>query len=163
VTPGSRYRGFARVEQSTYAAASTRASSGPSTTRPRRDIGWTSRSSRRGSLSSPRPALTCASTHPSPSAPTETPPTERFRPSEEVELTHSGYDIGRAARDPDVVFPLALLRELASEGLIGELAPRAFSFMGYIPDTAPLLSETGPAVARELVADAADLVLLVPS
>jgi D-proline reductase (dithiol) PrdB len=83
--------------------------------------------------------------------------------SEEVELTHLGYDTGRAARDPDVVFPLALLRELASEGLIGELAPRAFSFMGYIPDTAPLLSETGPAVARELVADADDLVLLVPS
>lgn len=83
--------------------------------------------------------------------------------SEELQLTHSGYDVGRAARDPDVVFPLSLLRRLAAEGVIAELAPRAFSFMGYIPDTGPLLSETGPAVARELVADAVDLVLLVPS
>jgi D-proline reductase (dithiol) PrdB len=83
--------------------------------------------------------------------------------SEELELSHSGYDVRRAARDPDVVFPLALLRTLAAEGAVGELAPRAFSFMGYIPDTEPLLSETGPAVARELVAGAVDLVLLVPS
>lgn len=83
--------------------------------------------------------------------------------SEGLRLAHVGYDLRRAYRDPDVVFPLALLRQLAAERTIGELAPRAFSFMGYIPDTAPLLGETGPAVARELRADAVDLVLLVPA
>lgn len=82
---------------------------------------------------------------------------------DELRLAHGGYDTRRARRDPDVVFPLALLGGLAREGMIGKVAPRAFSFMGYIPETGPLLAETGPAVARELIADAVDLVLLVPA
>ena len=81
----------------------------------------------------------------------------------EVALHHGGYDTKRARLDPNVVFPLSLLRELADEGLIGEVAPTAYSFMGYIPDTAPLLHETGPEVARALIGDAVDLALLVPA
>lgn len=81
----------------------------------------------------------------------------------ELRFAHVGYDTRRADEDPDVVFPLPLLRRLAVEGEIGELAPRAFSFMGYIPETEPLLHETGPDVAAKLLADAVDLVLLVPS
>lgn len=81
----------------------------------------------------------------------------------EIRLSHGGYDRRRAALDPDVVFPLALLRRLAADGVIGEVAPRAFSFMGYVPDTQPLRDETGPRVARELLADAVDLALLVPA
>lgn len=81
----------------------------------------------------------------------------------ELRFTHVGYDTRRAREDADVVFPLSLLRRLASEGEIGEVAPRAFSFMGYIPETEPLLRQTGPEVAGKLLADAVDLVLLVPS
>lgn len=81
----------------------------------------------------------------------------------EFRLAHPGYDVRRALRDPSVVFPLAVLREMAGESAIGEMAPRAFSFMGYIPDTRPLLAETAPAVAQRLQADQVDLVLLVPS
>jgi D-proline reductase (dithiol) PrdB len=81
----------------------------------------------------------------------------------ELRFAHVGYDTRRADEDPDVVFPLSLLRRLAAEGEIGELAPRAFSLMGYIPETEPLLHQTGPEVARKLLADAVDLVLLVPS
>lgn len=86
-------------------------------------------------------------------------------PADSVELRfrHVGYDTRRAKADPDVVFPLALLRQLAAEGEIGELAPSAFSFMGYIPEPDTLLHETGPQVAAALLADAVDLVLLVPS
>jgi len=78
-------------------------------------------------------------------------------------LAHAGYNTRRAQEDPDVVFPLVLLRRLAMEGVVGTVASRAFSFMGYIPETGPLLEETGPAVARKLLYDGADLVLLVPS
>lgn len=81
----------------------------------------------------------------------------------EIRLSHGGYDRRRAALDPDVVFPLGLLRRLAGEGVIGEVAPRAFSFMGYIPDPTPLRNDTGPEVARKLLADAVDLALLVPA
>lgn len=83
--------------------------------------------------------------------------------AEEFRLSHVGYDVRRAQRDPDVVFPLALLRRLAASGAIGGVGPRAYSFMGYAPDARPLLEATGPAVARELLADAVDLVLLVPA
>lgn len=83
--------------------------------------------------------------------------------AEEIRFSHAGYDTRHAAQDPDVVFPLPLLRRFAADHEIGELAPRAFSFMGYIPETERLLAETGPEVAAKLVADAVDLVLLVPS
>lgn len=81
----------------------------------------------------------------------------------ELRFAHVGYDTRRADADADVVFPLSLLRSMVEEGEIGELSPRAFSFMGYIPETETLLHETGPEVARKLLADAVDLVLLVPS
>lgn len=83
--------------------------------------------------------------------------------AEKLLFSHAGYDIRRAGKDPDVVFPLRLLRELVVSGEIGELAPRAFSFMGYVPEAAKLLEQTGPDVAAKLDRDAVDLVLLVPS
>jgi D-proline reductase (dithiol) PrdB len=82
---------------------------------------------------------------------------------EPVRFAHGGYDTRRAYRDPEVVLPRETLTALAGDGVIGETAERAFSLMGYIPDTAPLLAETGPRVASELLADAVDLVLLVPA
>lgn len=81
----------------------------------------------------------------------------------DVALHHGGYDARRARQDPDVVFPLRLLRELAADGVIGSVAPTAYGFMGYIPHTGPLLEETGPEVARALIGDAVDLALLVPA
>jgi len=83
--------------------------------------------------------------------------------AQKIRLAHVGYDVPRARKDPDVVFPLALLRALAADGAIGELAPRNYSYMGYVPDAEPLLCDSGPEVARRLRADGVDLVLLVPS
>jgi D-proline reductase (dithiol) PrdB len=83
--------------------------------------------------------------------------------AEELRFSHVGYDVRRPRRDAGVVFPLGLLRALAAERVIGGVASRAYSFMGYVPDPRVLLEETGPAVARELVADAVDLALLVPA
>ena len=80
-----------------------------------------------------------------------------------LRFSHGGYNTGFAYKDPDVVFPLRTLHELAAAGTIGSVAPRVFSFMGYIPETEPLLHASGPAVANALLADAVDLVLLVPS
>jgi D-proline reductase (dithiol) PrdB len=80
----------------------------------------------------------------------------------EVVLSHT-YDVTEARTDPDVVFPLALLRRLAADGFIGEVAPTAFSFMGYIPAHDRLLDEAGPELARRLTAADVDLALLVPA
>lgn len=79
-----------------------------------------------------------------------------------LRFSHPGFDTRLAYRDPDVAYPLALLRGLEREGRIGSLSPRAFSFMGYVPDPGPLVEGTGPEVAEALAADGVDLVLLVP-
>ena len=84
-------------------------------------------------------------------------------PLAELALSHGGYDTRRAGQDPNVVLPLDALRAAVRDGQIGELAPTVYAFMGYVADTAPLVRDTGPAVARRLREDGADLVLLVPT
>jgi len=77
-------------------------------------------------------------------------------------LSHVGYDTRRALQDVNVVFPLDRLREAASAGRIGKLAPRNFSFMGFSPDV-HALAQNARDVARRLLEDLVDLVLLVPA
>ena len=65
--------------------------------------------------------------------------------------------------DLDAVFPLETLRGLVSDGVVGELSGRHFSFMGAIHDPTPLIQKTAPEVAGKLVEDQVDVVLLTPS
>lgn len=83
--------------------------------------------------------------------------------SDTVRLSHRGYNTQKIQQDIDCVFPLERLKELAQEGIIGDVSPRHFSFMGYIPVTAPLIEKTAPAVADMLQEDQVDLALLVPA
>ncbi len=76
--------------------------------------------------------------------------------------THAYYRPDEGT-DLDAVFPLWTLRTLVEEGVVGELGPRHFSFMGAIHDQAPLTEETAPEVAGKLAADGVDAVLLTPS
>ena len=76
--------------------------------------------------------------------------------------THAYYAPDRDA-DLDSVFPLWTLRGLVAEGIVGELGPRHFSFMGAIHDPGPLVERTAPEVAGKLAEDRVDAVLLTPS
>ena len=76
--------------------------------------------------------------------------------------THAYYAPDRDA-DLDSVFPLWTLRGLVAEGIVGELGPRHFSFMGAIHDPGPLVERTAPEVAGKLAEDGVDAVLLTPS
>ena len=70
----------------------------------------------------------------------------------------SGFTI-----DPNVVYPLDRLDELAADGTIGSVAPRHFTFAGNQPDdVATVRLDSGPACAAELKADGVDVVLLTP-
>jgi D-proline reductase (dithiol) PrdB len=86
-------------------------------------------------------------------------------PVNDLVITHNYYDHRDADRDINVVFPLERLIEVGSEGIIGGVAPRHFSFMGHILgrhiDT--LIKRTGPEVARMLKADDVDAVFLTPA
>jgi D-proline reductase (dithiol) PrdB len=76
--------------------------------------------------------------------------------------THAYYRPDEGA-DLDSVFPLWTIRELAVEGVVGELNRRHFAFMGAIHDPGPLIEETAPEVAAKLADDGVDAALLTPS
>jgi D-proline reductase (dithiol) PrdB len=64
--------------------------------------------------------------------------------------------------DRNLAFPLDRFRELRSEGVIGSLNHRHFSFMGSIVGPRLLIEETAPRVARMLREDGVDAVFLTP-
>ena len=82
--------------------------------------------------------------------------------AEDLTWTHAYYRPDEGS-DLDAVFPLQTLRGLAADGLVGELGPRHFSFMGAIHDPTPLVESTAPDAANKLVEDGIDAVLLTPS
>lgn len=79
-------------------------------------------------------------------------------------ITHDYYDHSDADRDMNIVLPIERLREMASEGKIGRLLDRHYSFMGHIdgPHISTLIEDTGAQVARKVKEDGADIVLLTP-
>lgn len=86
------------------------------------------------------------------------------RPLSDLMITHDYYDHTDADKDINIVFPIDRLRELVDEGIVGSLAGRHFAFMGHIDgEKIPeLISGTAPEVARLLLADGVDVVLLTP-
>lgn len=94
-------------------------------------------------------------------------PTFREIPShadpDDLRFDHPHYDTGIAREDPDSIFPLRLLRGLAEEGRVGEVAPTAYSMMGYVPLTKPLVEETAPAVGELMQGERVDAALLCPA
>jgi D-proline reductase (dithiol) PrdB len=81
-----------------------------------------------------------------------------------LRLAHrsDAFDHAGIERDKNLVLPLDRLRELAAEHVIGEPAPRHFSFMGSIPAPGRLMAQTAPEVAATLHDDHVDAVLLTP-
>jgi D-proline reductase (dithiol) PrdB len=80
----------------------------------------------------------------------------------ELRVTHFAYDQHDARSDPNVVFPTGTLHGLVGEGKLGELAERAYSFMGGIYSSRKVQEILAPALAQRLVQDEVDLALLVP-
>lgn len=72
------------------------------------------------------------------------------------------FDHAGIARDANVAFPLARVRELADRGRIGAVNRRHLSFMGSITAPGRLVRRSAPEAARLLVADQVDVALLVP-
>jgi D-proline reductase (dithiol) PrdB len=82
---------------------------------------------------------------------------------QDVRLYHMHIDPRPAGQDLNCLFPLARLKELEQMGEIGSSAETHYSMMGYILQPDVLLKETTPAIIRDLRADHADVVVLVPA
>jgi D-proline reductase (dithiol) PrdB len=74
----------------------------------------------------------------------------------------NAFDIRGITSDKNLALPLDRLKSLAEDGLIGSVAPRHFSFMGSIAAPGRLIANTAPEVARMLLEDTVDAVLLTP-
>ena len=72
------------------------------------------------------------------------------------------YDHGDADADPNCMFPLERLRELADEGIIGSVASHHLGFMGFIPDPRRWVDRVVPDVVERLQQDGVDAVILGP-
>jgi D-proline reductase (dithiol) PrdB len=83
----------------------------------------------------------------------------------DFQITHDYYDHADARKDPNIIFPLERLRELAAEGILGSLAQTHYSFMGHIDgrQIVTLVEKTAREIAEKLKADQVDLVLLTPA
>lgn len=79
-----------------------------------------------------------------------------------LRVSHAHYNNEVTNRDVNCVFPLDALHAMAREGLVGRVASRHYGLMGYVPDPAPLLEETGPDLVRRLRDDATDVVVFTP-
>ena len=82
-------------------------------------------------------------------------------PPDRLRVRHGGYDICGSETDYNTALPIQRLREMAQEGVIGELASPIYSFVGACSQKR-LITKTGPkwvSIIQELNVDAA---LLVP-
>lgn len=80
--------------------------------------------------------------------------------SEELMVSHGGYDNGDVNKDINCMFPIDRIHELAADGFIKACAPVHAGFMGGGGDQAKFKDETGPEIAKMFVEEGVDAVLL---
>ena len=80
-------------------------------------------------------------------------------PAERITARHPGYDARTAQRDPNTVFPLDHLRDLAAEGRV-RLADTHYAFTGATSQRR-LEKETAPQWAEHMAAREVDVAFLV--
>jgi D-proline reductase (dithiol) PrdB len=96
-------------------------------------------------------------------------PTLRVIPSASeaaaLRITHDYYDHRDADRDVNVVFPIDVVRRLATEAVIREASRSFFSLMGHItgPHLGTLLGQTAPELAGRLADEGVDVAIFTPA
>ena len=81
-------------------------------------------------------------------------------PSDELMVSHGGYDNGDVNKDINCMFPIDRLHELKKEGFIKNVAPVHIGFMGGGGDQDKFKNETGPDIAKILKEEGVDAVIL---
>jgi D-proline reductase (dithiol) PrdB len=80
-------------------------------------------------------------------------------PASSLRITHHHYDHSDADTDPNIVFPIDSLRELAGEGFIRAVSDVHYSY-GFTTRLRELYGETFPEIARRIDRSKTRLVLL---
>jgi D-proline reductase (dithiol) PrdB len=80
----------------------------------------------------------------------------------DLRTSHFAYDQTAARRDPNVVLPIEPLRRSVASGRLGGQGRHAYTCMGGIYSARRVREELAPELARRVIEDQVDLVLLVP-
>lgn len=80
--------------------------------------------------------------------------------SKDLMVSHGGYDNSDVNKDVNCMFPIDRMKELASEGFIGEFSNVNLGFMGGGGDVSVLKEKTAPEIARRLKEEEIDAVVL---
>lgn len=80
--------------------------------------------------------------------------------TDEMMVSHGGYDNADVNKDINCMFPIDRLHELAKAGFIKAVAPVHIGFMGGGGDQTKFTEETGPAIAQRLKDEGVDAVVL---
>ena len=78
----------------------------------------------------------------------------------QLRFKHGHYDTADAQRDPNVVFPLGLLHDLAKEGFIKKVSNKHIGCKGFSTDLKAQYERLAPAIAHEIERSQADAVVL---
>ena len=81
-------------------------------------------------------------------------------PSEELMVTHGGFDNSDINKDVNAMLPIDRLHELAKEGFIKGVAPELVGFMGGGGNVDMFRNKTGPEIAKIFKDAGVDVVLL---
>ena len=82
---------------------------------------------------------------------------------DDLEIHQLKYPTVGAKRDLNVIFPIERLQELDADGIIAELAPNFFSFIGYNMDPERLEKTLAEDIADAVEAEGSDVALLSPA
>ncbi len=82
--------------------------------------------------------------------------------SRRLRFAHDHYDHTAADEDPNCVFPIDRLRELAAARTIGASASQHAGLMGFIPNTGRFVRETIPGIVARLGLDGVHAAILSP-
>ena len=75
-------------------------------------------------------------------------------------VSHGGYDNADVNKDINCMFPIDRLNELVSAGFIKAAAPNHYGFMGGGGDQEAFAKLTGPEIAKRLLSEGVDAVVL---
>jgi D-proline reductase (dithiol) PrdB len=81
-------------------------------------------------------------------------------PSNELMVSHGGYDNSDVNKDINSMFPIDRLNELAAEGFIKGVAKNHIGFMGGGGNQKKFKEETGPTIAKLLKDEGVDAVIM---
>ncbi len=78
----------------------------------------------------------------------------------DLRFKHGHYDTSEAMKDPNCVFPIERLRELAEAGVIRKVSNKHIGFKGFSTNLKAQYENLSPKIAEEIERSQADAVIL---